>query len=162
LEWEHGREPNGGAKNPRPTTPTLTVNRLAFPPVPIAGDAHSSGELVDLFTGLVVESLAVTQDFGGTTVPCRRCDATRSDGDRVTVALSCYEDHSREIAGVYCSRHGVEGVAESMGVRAERQAVVAAVLESSGYLPPTGRHQPDGLTLGEVTVVDESPTDAGY
>jgi hypothetical protein len=128
----------------------------------MAGDARRRRELVDLFTGLVVESLAVTQDFGSATVPCRRCDATLSDGDRVTVALSCYEDHSWEIAGVYCSHHGVERVAESMGVRAERQAVVAAVLESSGYLPPNGRHQPDGLTLGEVTVVDESPTEAGY
>jgi hypothetical protein len=124
----------------------------------------SERELVDLFTGLVVESLTVTQDFGSATVPCRACgdDPPLSAGDRVTVALSCYEDHSWEMEGVYCERHRVGSVSETMGVRAEQQAVVAAVLEPAGYLPPNGRLQPDGLTLGEVEILDYSPTDEGY
>ena len=128
----------------------------------MAGYTHSERELVDLFTGLVVESLDVTQDFGAATVPCRRCGRSLASGDSVTVALSCYEDHSWEMTGVYCADHDVGGVAETMGVRAEGQAVVAAVLESSGYLPPNGRLQPDGLTLGEVEVREYSPTEDGY
>ena len=128
----------------------------------MAGYTLSERELVDLFTGLVVESLDVTQDFGSATVPCRRCGATLASGDRVTVALSCYADYSWEMAGVYCADHDAGGVAETMGVRAEGQAVVAAVLESSGYLPPNGRLQPDGLTLGEVEVREYSPTEDGY
>ena len=119
-------------------------------------------DLVRRFTGLVVESLAVTQDFGTATVGCRQCGEALASGDRVTVALSCYEDHSWEIAGVYCAGHGVDAVAATMGVRAERQAVVGAVLESSGYLPPDGRFEPDALTLGEVAVLDYSPTGDGY
>jgi hypothetical protein len=119
-------------------------------------------ELVRRFTGLVVESLAVKQDFGTATVGCRACGEALASGDRVTVALTCYEDHSWEMAGVYCAGHAVDGVAATMGVRAERQAVVAAVLESSGYLPPDGRFEPDALTLGEVEVLDDSPTADGY
>lgn len=119
-------------------------------------------ELAGRFTGLVVESLAVKQDFGAATVGCRECGTALSSGDRVTVALTCYEDHSWEMEGVYCAAHGVDGVAATMGVRAERQAVVAAVLESSGYLPPDGRFEPDALTLGGVEVLDYSPTADGY
>jgi len=126
----------------------------------------SERELVRLFTGLVVESLAVKQDFGTATVGCRRCgedtDATLSSGDRVTVAATCYEDHSWEIEGVYCETHAVDSIAATMGVRAEHQAVVSAVLESSGYLPPDGVFQPDALTLGEVEILDYSPTADGY
>jgi len=126
---------------------------------------HTEAELARRFTGLVVESLAVKQDFGTATVGCRMCDSDRSSltsGDRVSVALSCYEDHSWEIEGVYCSEHAVESVAETMGVRAERQAIVRAVLESTGYHPPSGNFQPDALTLGEVEIVDFSPTADGY
>ena len=60
------------------------------------------------------------------------------------------------------STTAVDSVAETMGVRAEQQAVVAAVLEPTGYLPPNGKFEADGLTLGEVEVVDYSPTADGY
>jgi hypothetical protein len=126
---------------------------------------HTEEELARRFTGLVVESLAIKQDFGTATVGCRSCDGTAaplSSGDRVTVALSCYEDHSWEIEGVYCGDHAVDSVAETMGMRAERQAIVRAVLESTGYHPPSGNFQPDALTLGEVEVLDFSPTEEGY
>lgn len=118
--------------------------------------------LVRRFTGLVVESLAVGQDFGSATVECRRCGEPLGPGDRVTVALSCYEDHSWEIAGVYCPPHAPASVEAAMAVRAERQAVVRAVLEPTGYHPPRGEFQPDALTLAEVEVLDYSPTGAGY
>ncbi len=118
--------------------------------------------LVRRFTGLVVESLAVSQDFGNATVECRRCGEPLGPGDRVTVALSCYEDHSWEIAGVYCESHGPTSVGAAMAVRAEQQAVVRAVLEPTGYYPPRGAFQPDALTLAEVGVLDYSPTGAGY
>ncbi|KAB1185515.1 MULTISPECIES: hypothetical protein [Haloferax] len=120
-------------------------------------------DLVEQFTGLVVESLYVTQDFGTATVGCRQCpDTTLVSGDRVTVALSCYEDFSWEIEGVYCASHGIDSVESVMDIRAEQQAVVSAVLEASGYYPPRGRFQPDALTLGEVGLLDFSPTEAGY
>jgi hypothetical protein len=119
-------------------------------------------ELTELFTGLVVESLAVKQDFGTTTIGCRQCGETLSVGDAVAVALTCYEDHSWEIEGVYCTDHGVDSVAETMGIRAENQAVVGATLESAGYLPPDGNFEPDALTLGAVDVLDYSPTADGY
>ncbi|WP_411966146.1 hypothetical protein [Haloferax sp. YSMS24] len=120
-------------------------------------------DLIREFTGLVVESLYVTQDFGTATVACRHCaDTTLVSGDRVTVALSCYEDFSWEIEGVYCEPHGIDSVEAVMDVRAERQAVVSAVLEASGYYPPRGDFQPDALTLGEVSLLDFSPTEAGY
>lgn len=118
--------------------------------------------LVRQFTGLVVESLAVSQDFASATVECRHCGEPLGTGDRVTVALSCYEDHSWEMAGVYCGYHGPETVEAAMAVRAERQAVVRAVLEPTGYHPPRGEFQPDALTLAEVEVLDYSPTGAGY
>lgn len=122
----------------------------------------SEDALAGAFTGLVVESLAVKQDFGAATVGCRTCGADLAPGDPVTVALSCYEDHSWEIAGVYCVSHGPASVEAAMAVRAERQAVVRAVLEPAGYHPPRGEFQPDTLTLAEVDVLDYSPTGAGY
>lgn len=125
---------------------------------------HTEADLARQLTGLVVESLAVKQDFGAATVGCRDCSdgTTLSSGDRVTVALSCYEDHSWEIEGVHCSDHAVESVAETMGVRAERQAVVSAVLEATGYHPTEGNFQPGALTLGDVEIVGYSPTEDGY
>ena len=115
------------------------------------------------FTGLVVESLAVKQDFGAATIGCRGCSGTTlGAGDRVTVTLTCYENHSWEIQSVFCGEHVVETVEEAMAIRAEEQAVVSAVLEPAGYYPPRGAFQPDALTLGNVDIVDVSPTDAGY
>ncbi|WP_157533134.1 hypothetical protein [Haloferax profundi] len=120
-------------------------------------------DLIRQFTGLVVESLYVTQDFRTATVGCQYCrDTTLVSGDAITVALSCYEDFSWEIEGVYCASHGIDAVESVMDVRAEQQAVVSAVLEASGYYPPRGNFQPDALTLGDVTVLDFSPTEAGY
>lgn len=129
----------------------------------MSGDVDAGGELRRRFTGLVVESLAVEQDYASATVGCRRCPETAlRSGDRVTVGLSCYEDHSWEITGVYCAAHGVDSVEAAMAVRAERQAVVGAVLEASGYHPPSGDYRPDALTLGAVELLDFSPTAAGY
>jgi hypothetical protein len=122
----------------------------------------TESDLKRRFTGLVVESLAVKQDFGAGTVGCRECGETLSTGAHVTVALTCYEDHSWEIQGVYCDAHDTSSVAETMGVRAENQAVVAAVLESAGYLPPDGNFEADALTLGAVDVLEYSPTGDGY
>jgi len=122
----------------------------------------SESELVRAFTGLVVESLAVTQDMGTATVDCGACEVPLESGDCATVALSCYEDHSWEIAGVYCPEHGVERVADAMDIRAEQQAVVSAILEGAGYLPPNGKYEADALTLGAVEIVDYSPTADGY
>jgi hypothetical protein len=120
--------------------------------------------LIREFTGLVVESLAVKQDFGSATIGCRDCEdgPALSAGDEVTVALSCYEDHSWEMEGVYCSDHAVDSVEATMGIRPERQAVVSAVLESTGYHPPKGDFEPDALTLGAVDILDFSPTSDGY
>jgi len=122
----------------------------------------SEAELREVCTGLVVESLGVKQDFGSGTVGCRVCDATLESGDRATVALSCYENHSWEIEGVYCDAHEVASVESTMEIRAEQQAVVAAVLEPTGYLPPDGNFEADALTLGAVDIVDYSPTEDGY
>jgi hypothetical protein len=134
---------------------------------------RSEQDLAAAFTGLVVESLHVTQDVQSSSVACGVCGdpdtaASRSAaerlgvGDDVTVALSCYEGHSWEIHGLYCGRHGLESVAGTMGVRAEDQAVVRAVLEPAGYHAPDGRYHPDALTLGRVDVLEYSPTADGY
>ena len=122
----------------------------------------SDAELTDLFTGLVVESLAVKQDFETATVGCRRCGGTLSVGDTVTVALTCYENHSWEIEGLYCGSHGVDSVSGTMTIRAEHQAVVGATLEAGGYFPPQGSFEPDVLTLGAIERLDYSPTGEGY
>lgn len=127
--------------------------------------ARSERELVALFTGLVVESLSITQDFRTATVGCRCCGSEQPRlgvGDRVSVTLSCYEDFSWEIESIYCSEHAVDSVAETMGVRAEQQVVLDAVLEAAGYHPPRGRYEPDALTLGAVEIVDYSPTAEGW
>ena len=114
--------------------------------------ALSEEELVELFTGRVVESLGVKQDFATATVGCRTCadESELGSGDRVTVSLSCYEDHSWEMEGVYCTRHAVDSVADTMG------------LEAAGYYPPKGNFEPDALTLGAVEILDYSPTAEGY
>lgn len=121
-------------------------------------------ELREAFTGLVVESLAVKQDFGTATIGCRECTETTTlgAGDRVSVALTCYENHSWEIQGVFCADHTVDSVGDAMAIRAEKQAVVSAVLEPTGYHPPRGAFQPGALTLGDVEIVDVSSTSAGY
>jgi hypothetical protein len=135
---------------------------------------RSERDLVAAFTGLVVESLHVTQDVGSSSVACGVCGdpgaaaastpaaARLGVGDDVTVALSCYEGHSWEINGLYCGRHGLDSVAETMAVRAEDQAVVRAVLEPAGYHGPDGRYHPDALTLGQVDVLEYSSTADGY
>lgn len=131
----------------------------------VAMTGYPTEDLVREFTGLVVESLSVKQDFGSSTIGCRRCSENRttlSAGDRVSVALSCFEDYSWEIEGIYCLDHAVNSVTESMDVRAERQAIVKAVLESTGYHPPRGNFQPGALTLGAVEILDFSPTADGY
>lgn len=122
----------------------------------------SEAELAAAFTGLVVESLAVKQDFGAATIGCRSCGETLTAGDAVTVALSCYGDYSWEIETIHCVEHDVASVAGTMGVRAETQAVVETVLEAAGYRPPRGRYQPNALTLGPVEILDLSPTADGY
>jgi len=122
----------------------------------------SEDALAGAFTGLVVESLAVKQDFGAAAVGCRTCGAELGAGDPVRVALSCYEDHSWEIGGVYCARHPVDAVADAMAVRAETQAVVDATLAAGSYRPPKGAVESDALVLEDVSVRDYSPTDDGY
>lgn len=122
----------------------------------------SEDTLAEAFTGLVVESLAVKQDFGAATVGCRTCGAELGAGDPVTVALSCYEDHSWEIEGVYCATHPVDAVTDTMAVRAETQAVVDATLAAGSYQPPKGTVESDALVLSEVSVRDYSPTADGY
>jgi len=124
----------------------------------MASDADIAAEL----TGLVVESLAVKQDFGESTIGCRVCGEQLSAGDRVTVALRYYENFSWEIQGVYCEDDAVADVTDVMAVRAEQQAVVSAVLETAGYRPPRGGYEPDALTLGAVDIVAFSSTEAGY
>lgn len=118
--------------------------------------------LAEAFTGLVVESLAVKQDFGAATVGCRTCGADLAPDDPVTVALSCYEDHSWEIEGVYCAAHPVDAVTDAMAVRAETQAVVDATLAAGNYQPPKGAAESDALVLADVAVRDYSPTADGY
>ncbi|MEF8812887.1 MAG: hypothetical protein V5A55_03605 [Halovenus sp.] len=122
----------------------------------------SETELTTELTGLVVESLAVKQDFGKSTIGCRVCGDQLSTGDRVTVALRCYENFSWEIQGVYCENDGVSDVADVMEIRAEQQVIVSAVLETAGYRPPRGGYEPDALTLGAVDIVAVSPTGDGY
>jgi hypothetical protein len=124
--------------------------------------APSDADLARELTGLVVESLAVEQDVAASTVPCSTCGTALGVGDRVTAPLRCYEDHTWELQGVHCESHGVDSVAATMGVRAERQAVVAAVLEAAGYHSPDGSYHPDALTLGAVEALDVSSTAEGY
>lgn len=128
----------------------------------MTGYRLSRTELCEKLTGLVVESLSIKQDFGTATVGCRRCGETLAAGDSVRVAVSCYQDYSWEIEGVYCKAHDLVTVLESMGIRAENQAVIAATLELSPYNAPRGNTQTDALSLGTVRVLDYSPTATGY
>lgn len=123
---------------------------------------YTERDLVRAFTGLVVASLNVTPDVRAGEVNCRACGKTLRSGDRVSAGLYCYENHSWELFGVYCPRHGVERVTDTMAVRAEEQAVVTATLEAAGYHSPDGATYPDALTLGAVDVLDHSPTADGY
>ncbi|WP_380681466.1 hypothetical protein [Salinigranum sp. GCM10025319] len=83
-------------------------------------------------------------------------------GDAVVVVLRNYEGFTWEIQDVSCLAHGVDRVADAVGVEADDQAVVSCVLEAAGYHSPDGTYHPDALTLGDVTVLDYSPAADGY
>lgn len=137
-------------------------------------------ELAREFTGMVAGSLAVEPDYRGGTATCRDCGtgevadaagpdtdggvdgATLASGDRITATVCNYENHTWELQGLYCPDHAVEAVPETMGVTAMDQAVIAATLEGTGYLDPTGEFYPNALTLGAVEVLDYSPAAEGY
>lgn len=130
-------------------------------PLPRRTDA----ELRETFTGLVVESLAVRQDVGRGTVRCAACaeaDADLTVGDIVVVVLRNYEGFTWEIQDVYCTDHRVERVSAAVGIDADDQAVVSALLEAAGYHSPDGTYHPEALTLGDVRVLDYSPAADGY
>lgn len=120
----------------------------------------SERELIDAFTGLVVDGIAVGSAAGATETACDRCDRTLSAGDPVTATLTHYEDRTWEPSGVYCTDHPARSVDAAMGVRTEDQAVIEATLERTGYLDPTGEFHPDALTFGGVVVIDYSPARA--
>jgi len=122
----------------------------------------SERELVDAFTGMVVDGIAIESDQGATSTACERCGLSLSAGDPVTVTLSYYEGHTWEPTGTYCMEHPARSVESAMGVDAEDQAVIEATLERTGYLDPTGTLHPDALTVGGVVVIDYSPAAAGY
>jgi hypothetical protein len=133
---------------------------MALPP---RTEADLSREL----TGLVVESLAVRQDLSHRSVRCAVCAAAgdpadRTVGDEVRVVLREYEGFTWEIQDLYCPDHGVDRVADAVGVEADDQAVVSALLEAAGYHSPDGQYHPEALTLGAVEVVDYSPAAEGY
>lgn len=121
-----------------------------------------------IFTGMVAASLAVEPDVDTGRVRCGRCqhdgatDDTLTAGDAVTVAISCYDNHSWEILDIHCTDHSVATVEETMGIEAVEQVVATAVLEPTGYRSPDGRFYPNALTLGGVEVLDYSPTADGY
>ena len=117
--------------------------------------------LLDEFTGMVVDGLALDQDVARGAVDCARCEETLHSGDAVTVTLLNYDNHTWEPAAVYCADHGVESV-DTMGVRAVDQAVVAAHLEETGYRAPDGSMHPHAVTLGGVAVLAFSPAADGY
>lgn len=122
----------------------------------------SERELIDAFTGLVVDGIAVDAAAGAAETACDRCGRALATGDPVTATLSYYEEHTWEPTGVYCTDHPARSVEAAMGVRAEEQAVIEATLEGTGYRDPTGAFHPDALTFGGVVVIDYSPTEAGY
>lgn len=122
----------------------------------------SERELVDAFTGLVVDGIAVDAGVGAAETACDRCGRRLVTGDPVTATLSYYEGHTWEPTGVHCEDHPTRSVASAMGVSAEDQAVIEATLEGTGYLDPTGEFHPDALTFGGVVVIDYSPAAAGY
>jgi hypothetical protein len=128
---------------------------------------RSAADLGRELTGLVVESLAVGQDVDRRTVRCAAC-ARRGDdpelgvGDIAVVVLREYEGFTWEIQDVSCNEHGVDSVADAVGVGADDQAVVSSVLEAAGYHSPDGTYYPEALTLGDVAVIDYSPAEEGY
>lgn len=131
-------------------------------------------------TGTVAGGLGVDPDYARGSVPCARCrpadpsddadgrtgderpDGLLAAGDEVTVAFRRYEGHTWEPVGVYCRHHGVEAVADAMPTLAEDQAVVAAVLEPTGYRDPLDGHHPNALSLGGLEVLDVSAAGEGY
>jgi hypothetical protein len=122
----------------------------------------SERELIDAFTGLVVDGFAVGSEAGAAETACGQCDRTLSAGDPVTATLTYYEEHTWEPTGVYCTDHPARSVDAAMGVTAEDQAVIEATLERTGYLDPTGEFHPNALTFGGTVVIDYSPAAAGY
>jgi hypothetical protein len=139
---------------------------MALPP-------RTEADLGRELTGLVVESLAVRQDLSHRTVRCAPCaaeaaatgaesDADLAVGDEVGVVLREYEGFTWEIQDVCCSDHRPARIADSVGVEADDQAVVSAVLEAAGYHSPDGQYHPEALTLGGVEVLDYSPAVEGY
>ena len=136
---------------------------------------RTDAQLRAAFTGLVVESLAVRQDVARGTVRCAACaeadgegngdadpDPRLGVGDAAVVVLRNYEGFTWEIQDVSCLAHGVDRVADAVGVEADDQAVVSCVLAAAGYHSPDGTYHPDALTLGDVTVLDYSPAADGY
>lgn len=134
-------------------------------------------DLARELTGAVAGGLGVDPDYARGSVPCARChrgdasgdagdgdaaDGLLAAGDRVTVAFRRYEGHTWEPVGVYCRHHGVECVADAMPTLAEDQAVVAAVLEPTGYRDPLDGHHPNALSLGGLEVLDASAAGEGY
>jgi len=122
----------------------------------------SERDLVDAFTGLVVDGIAVDSGAGAAETTCDRCGRALTTGDAVTATLSYYEEHTWEPTGIYCVDHPARSVESAMGVAAEDQAVIEATLERTGYLDPTGDFHPDALTFGGVVVIDYSPAEEGY
>ena len=121
----------------------------------------SERELIDAFTGLVVDGVAVDPEAGAAEAACDRCGRGLATDDTVTATFSNHEEHTWEPTGVYCTNHPARSVEAAMGVRAEDQAVIEATLERTGYLDPTGAFHPDALTFGGVVVIDYSPAAAG-
>jgi hypothetical protein len=131
-------------------------------------------DLARELTGTVAGGLGVAPDYDGGSVPCDRCRpdgesagnggeaALLGAGDPVTVAFRCYEGHTWEPVAVYCRDHGVERVGDAMPTLAEDQAVVAAVLEPTGYRDPLDDHHPNALSLGGLDVLDVSDAAEGY
>jgi hypothetical protein len=134
----------------------------------MAPPRRTEADLRRELTGLVVESLAVRQDVASGTVRCAACvdgggpDAHLGVGDTVCVLVREYEGFTWEIQDVLCSEHRVARIADAVGVTADDQAAVAAVLEAAGYHSPDGTYHPEALTLGGVEVLDYSPAAAGY
>ena len=122
----------------------------------------SERDLIDAFTGLVVDGIAVDSEAGAAETTCKVCGRALATGDSVTATLAYYEEHTWEPTGVYCDDHPARSVESAMGVIAEDQAVIEATLEGTGYLDPTGEFHPDALTFGGVVVIDYSPAAAGY
>ena len=118
--------------------------------------------LLDAFTGLVVDGIAVDSATGAATAACDRCGRDLPAGEAVTATLAYYEGHTWELTGLCCVDHPARSVEAAMGVAAEDQAVIEAALERTGYLDPTGAFHPDALTFGGVVVIDYSPAAAGY